>query len=217
LEAFLDDLGRELNNARLYEFINEALPRYPVAPSLCRGLLSGATRHHTHRDAATRERLNDRGHAQGQYAQIEEGGHWLHVRDELRKFYNAALEELRRRELPLVSEAPEGAEAPTPAHAATPAAADPPAKKNRRRRRNVPRKPVPLTDKQLEAAQLVGEHKGNIAAAATAAGKTRQAMEKLYKKAMKKLGKKALPKPKTHAVPEDNRGQANIAAHEEEE
>jgi hypothetical protein len=97
LEAFLD-LGRELNEARLYSFIDEALPSRELAQSYCRGLLSAVTRHHDARlDVEARERVNDRGHARGQLAHIEEGGHWLHVRDELCKFYNAALEELGRR------------------------------------------------------------------------------------------------------------------------
>src|SRR5262249_28130459 len=54
--------------------------------------------------------------------------------------------------------------------------------KRGRRRRASPRKPTPLTPQQTEAMRLVGEHKGNIAAAARSAGKSRTAMDKLYKK-----------------------------------
>jgi hypothetical protein len=87
-----------------------------------------------------------------------------------------------------------------------------PAKK---RRRKAKRKPHPLTEKQLEAAQLVGEHKGDIAAAARAAGKSRTAMRNLYHKAMRKLGRKAIQHA-TQALPTDKRGQINVADEEEE-
>jgi hypothetical protein len=72
-----------------------------------------------------------------------------------------------------------------------------------------------LTPTQIEAVQLVGEHKGNCAAAAKAAGKSPQAMRKLYLKAMKKLGQKPV-KHTTQGLPTDRRGQATIAAEEEE-
>ena len=63
-----------------------------------------------------------------------------------------------------------------------------------------------------EAAQLVGEHKGNVAAAATAAGKSRPAMQKLYDKALKKLGRSAIKQPgKTQSMPTDRRGQVDVA------
>ena len=49
------------------------------------------------------------------------------------------------------------------------------------------------------------------AAAAAAAGKTRQAMDKLYKKGLAKLGKKAVQKMgKPQALPTDRRGQAIV-------
>jgi hypothetical protein len=82
-----------------------------------------------------------------------------------------------------------------------------------RRRRSSPRKPTPLTPKQTEAMQLVGEHKGNIAAAARNAGKSRAAMGKLYKKATTKLGKKAV-KHFTQRLPKDSRGQETVTDHE---
>lgn len=85
----------------------------------------------------------------------------------------------------------------------------------KRRRRASPRKLTPLTPEQLEAVQLVSEHKGNIAAAARAAGKSRAAMQKLCNKANRKLGKKAI-KHYTQRLPTDSRGQEMVAAEEEE-
>jgi hypothetical protein len=79
------------------------------------------------------------------------------------------------------------------------------------RRRRAPRQPTELTETQIEAVHLVGEHRGNIAAAANAAGKSRQAMGKLYKKAMQKLGKKAVEKVRTRPLPTDRRGQIDVA------
>jgi predicted DNA-binding protein (UPF0251 family) len=64
--------------------------------------------------------------------------------------------------------------------------------RTKRRRQSAARKPTPLTAKQAEAMHLVGEHKGNFAAAGRAAGKSRQAMQKLYNKALRKLGKSAV-------------------------
>lgn len=89
------------------------------------------------------------------------------------------------------------------------------AKRVRRKRRRAARKPTPLTPGQTEAVYLVGEHKGNVTAAAAAAGKTRQAMKKLYDKAMKKLGKRAIDHA-TQRLPTDRRGQETVAAPDEE-
>jgi hypothetical protein len=93
----------------------------------------------------------------------------------------------------------------------------PPVKPSQRKRRRRPsaRKPTPLTPAQAEAMHLVGEHKGNFAAAARAAGKSPTMMRKLYQKATAKLGKKAI-KHATQRLPTDSRGQETIAAHEEE-
>jgi predicted DNA-binding protein (UPF0251 family) len=93
--------------------------------------------------------------------------------------------------------------------------APPVAERPRKRRRKAPKQPVPLTPRQAEAVHLVGEHKGNMAAAARAAGVSRPAIEKLYRKAMGKLGKKAVEKIKTQALPIDKRGQVNLAANDE--
>jgi predicted DNA-binding protein (UPF0251 family) len=90
-----------------------------------------------------------------------------------------------------------------------------PAKKKRRRHAN--QKPTPVTPKQLDAMQLYGEHKGNIAAAAKAAGVSRAAMMKLIQKAQKKLGKQAVEKVKTTPLPEDHRGQVAVENRVDEE
>jgi hypothetical protein len=89
----------------------------------------------------------------------------------------------------------------------------------RKRRRQPRREPIPLTEKQAEAVHLISEHKGDFAAAGKAAGKSRQAMAKLYKKAMKKLGRSAGPfnSPKTRRLPTDFRGQATLPAPMDEE
>ena len=86
-----------------------------------------------------------------------------------------------------------------------------PVKRRRKRARKTERKTVPLTHQQTEAAQLVGEHEGNFTKSGAAAGKSRQAIAKLYRKAMKKLGKTATPKPRTKSLPVDHRGQADVA------
>jgi hypothetical protein len=92
-----------------------------------------------------------------------------------------------------------------------------PRKRNGKKRRRVTaRKPTPLTAKQTEAIQLVGENKGNVSAAARAAGKSRQAMQKLYEKGMRKLGRSAAPlKRKTEQLPIDKRGQDVVLGEEE--
>jgi hypothetical protein len=99
---------------------------------------------------------------------------------------------------------------------AKPSAPTSPAGK-RKRKRKTASSPVPLTPEQTEAVHLVGEHKGDFTAAGMAAGKTRQAITKLYKKAMKKLGRTAPSRtPKTQALPTDGRGGANVATPERE-
>jgi hypothetical protein len=80
----------------------------------------------------------------------------------------------------------------------------------RTRRRQAPATTNPLTAKEVEAMQLVGEHEGNITAAAKAAGRTRQAMSKSFRKALGKMGKKVMPRPKTQALPTDRRGQIDV-------
>ena len=83
------------------------------------------------------------------------------------------------------------------------------ARKPKRRRKAGPRI-RPLTKKERDAVERVSEHKGNVTAAAKAAGKSRQAMSKLYRKAMKKLEPYRAKAPKAQALPTDNRGQADL-------
>jgi hypothetical protein len=90
-------------------------------------------------------------------------------------------------------------------------------KRPRKRRRQSQPTTTPLTAGQTEALQLVGEHKGNVTAAALAAGKTRQAMKKLYDKALAKLGKRNADKIKTRALPVNARGQQDAAGQENDD
>jgi predicted DNA-binding protein (UPF0251 family) len=88
----------------------------------------------------------------------------------------------------------------------------------RKRRRTPPRDAVPLTPEQVEALQLLADHKGNYTAAAKAAGISRPALTKRYKKAMKKLPRSAAvakKKPTTRPLPLDRRGQVNISDEQE--
>jgi len=81
------------------------------------------------------------------------------------------------------------------------------------RKRRTFRQPTKLTPAQVEAVQLVGEHKGNYTAVGKATGKTRQAVTKLYKKGIDKVaatGADTSPL-KTQALPADRRGQRDIA------
>ncbi len=88
--------------------------------------------------------------------------------------------------------------------------AEKPTTKKRKRRRQAAKGPTPITSKQTEALQLVGEHKGNVTAAAKAAGISRTAMTNRYNKALAKLGKKAVKQIKTQALPTDHHGHSTI-------
>jgi hypothetical protein len=90
------------------------------------------------------------------------------------------------------------------------AEADKPRDPVTKRRRGATRKPTPLTEKQTEALYLVEDHKGNISAAARAAGKSYQVMQRLYEKALRKLGRTAT-RTLTQRLPTDRRGQVNLA------
>jgi predicted DNA-binding protein (UPF0251 family) len=81
----------------------------------------------------------------------------------------------------------------------------------RRRRRTPPTEIKPLTPKQFEAWELVGQHGGNINKAAKLAGISRTAMVKRLNQAVSKLAKHGVPKPKLKKLPKDSRGQVNIA------
>jgi hypothetical protein len=94
VHAFLD-LGRELHEARLYDFIDEAIRGSEGERSRARGLLNAVTRHHdTRLDNATHARVDDEGHARRLLTEIEESGRWLHVRDELAVFARRAAEKV---------------------------------------------------------------------------------------------------------------------------
>jgi predicted DNA-binding protein (UPF0251 family) len=86
----------------------------------------------------------------------------------------------------------------------------------KRRRPTESKRVHELTAPQLEAVQIVGEHKGNFAAAARAMGKSRAAVKKLYDKALNKVGKKNLQKILTQGLPTDRRGQSLVQAPEED-
>jgi predicted DNA-binding protein (UPF0251 family) len=91
------------------------------------------------------------------------------------------------------------------------AGSPPPTNKPRRKRRRAGEpKLVPLTDRESEAVQMVGEHKGNFTAAARAMGLSRQRVSELYRAGNKKLGKAAVQKPKTQSLPQDRRGQIDL-------
>lgn len=85
--------------------------------------------------------------------------------------------------------------------------------KRRQRRSNKTPKANPLTSKQAEIVQVVGECKGNLAEAARRLGKDRKTVEEGYRTAMAKLGKTAYwTKNKTRLLSRDNRGQVNLSA-----
>jgi hypothetical protein len=82
-----------------------------------------------------------------------------------------------------------------------------------RRRRRPPLDPKirPVTPKQTEAVQIVGECQGNLAAAARKLGIDRKTLKERYDAACKKLGI-AATKHRTRALPKDRRGQEDVAA-----
>jgi hypothetical protein len=90
------------------------------------------------------------------------------------------------------------------------------AAKRIRRRRTPDRRAKPLTPRQAEAMQMVGEHKGNYSAAARAMGVTPQRVRALYGEACQKLGISATKKGKAGRLPTDRRGQPTVAAESEE-
>jgi DNA-binding CsgD family transcriptional regulator len=79
-----------------------------------------------------------------------------------------------------------------------------------RRRRRTEKKEQPLTEREAEAVHQVGDHKGNLAAAARVMGVSYQRVQYLYRRAMKKLGRRAA-KTKTVPLPVDRRGQTVVS------
>ena len=91
----------------------------------------------------------------------------------------------------------------------TPAAAT--AKPKARRRGTVSGKPKPLTPRQAEAVQIVGECRGVIAEAARRLGRDPKTIAQTYKIAMGKLGKSVVRSTdKTRIFPRDQRGNETV-------
>jgi predicted DNA-binding protein (UPF0251 family) len=90
--------------------------------------------------------------------------------------------------------------------------------KGRGRRRRMRQEPRPLTPKQTEAMQIVGECEGDLAEAARKVGICRKSLAERYSAALKKIGLTAAQylKPKTVSLPRDRRGQVAVAAPPEE-
>lgn len=86
--------------------------------------------------------------------------------------------------------------------------------KRKRRRRKADPIPRPLTAKQVETVQTVGECKGNIAEAARRLGKDRKTVAESYEAAMEKLGIQAV-KHQTKPLPLDRRGQENLSGEDD--
>jgi hypothetical protein len=99
--------------------------------------------------------------------------------------------------------------------ATIPAPSATPAKQPRPRRRvtDKPRSIQPLTARQAETIQIVGEMKGNIAAAAKRLGRDRKTVEEAYRTGMTKLGKQVVrSRDKTRHLYRDARGQDDVAS-----
>jgi predicted DNA-binding protein (UPF0251 family) len=77
------------------------------------------------------------------------------------------------------------------------------------------RNPKPLTAKQLEVVQTVGECEGNIAEAARRLGKDRKTVDEAYKAACEKIGMAAPSAKKTIRLAQDMRGQETIASNDD--
>jgi predicted DNA-binding protein (UPF0251 family) len=85
-----------------------------------------------------------------------------------------------------------------------------------RRRATKPRKPKALTSRQAEVIQIVGECKGNIAAAARRLGRNQKTVAESYKAAMAKIGKTVVrSKDKARLLPRDKRGQEIVSDSDE--
>ena len=80
----------------------------------------------------------------------------------------------------------------------------------RRRRAGTDRKPRPLTARQAEVIQIVGECKGNVAKAAERLGLHRKTVAEAYKAGLAKLGKTVV-KHATRLFPRDRRGQDDVS------
>jgi hypothetical protein len=122
---------------------------------------------------------------------------WHDVRD---FDWDAAEVELRRIEAAALAARAEGRET---------VPAGEPSKPQRRRRKRPPMIEKPLTDKQVEAVQIVGECSGNLSEAARRLATDRSALTQRYRAALRKMGK-AVVKHATKRLPTDRRGQATV-------
>jgi len=86
-----------------------------------------------------------------------------------------------------------------------------PVGKTKRRRRKTDAAPRPITAKQAEAVQIVGECKGNITEAARRLGVSAKTVRQNYQAGLGKLGRKAV-KHATQRLPSDKRGQDNVSS-----
>ena len=120
--------------------------------------------------------------------------------------FRQGLDELKRLSLRLESEAAEAGGQPAGGLG-----------KRRTRRPPFERKPRPLTERQTEVINIVGECKGSLADAARRLGIDRKSLKESYDAGNRKLASAGVPipssrpKPKTERLPKDPRGQVNVA------
>jgi hypothetical protein len=82
----------------------------------------------------------------------------------------------------------------------------------KRRRKFGTQKPRPLTTRQVEVVEIVGECRGNVAEAARRLGRDRKTIEETYRAALAKLGKSVYwNRNKTRLLTRDCRGQEDVA------
>jgi hypothetical protein len=82
----------------------------------------------------------------------------------------------------------------------------------RKRRAGKPPKPRPLTARQTEVIQIVGNCNGNIAKAAKRLGLNRKTVDEAYRAGMGKLGKTVVTsRDKTRLLARDRRGQCDLS------
>jgi hypothetical protein len=86
----------------------------------------------------------------------------------------------------------------------------------RRRAAGKSPRPRPLTSRQTEVIQVVGECKGNLAAAAQRLGRDRKTIKEIYQAGMSKLGKDVTYRKKSdRLIARDRRGQVDVSDIEE--
>ena len=91
-------------------------------------------------------------------------------------------------------------------------AAKPGKKQPIRRRKGTTPKPRPLTPRQAEVIQVVGECKGNLAESARRLGRDRKTIKETYQAGMEKLGKNVIhQKKKDRLIARDRRGAFDVS------